>query len=226
MTMDSVLDNLFSAIIRTENEAEQEKKLCKEAKDNIESQQTKLVDLTLAAGELRQKIENLEVCYNKSNATVSVLKLTEEYFEGVLQQIQQEIRDNTDKLNSDTSSKLHNFIGTIDDLQEGLCSGQNVTDFHELSEHVDIQTQLESENATDCHHEMKDDQYTARRHEMVTLSDSLQRQIIETERLLSQEREAIEKLKHERRTLLEEPKSGEQFKKLQFRLERHKICQD
>uniref|UniRef100_A0A2C9LRW6 Uncharacterized protein n=1 Tax=Biomphalaria glabrata TaxID=6526 RepID=A0A2C9LRW6_BIOGL len=194
MTMDSVLDNLFSAIIRTENEAEQEKKLCKEAKDNIESQQTKLVDLTLAAGELRQKIENL------------------------------------DKLNSDTSSKLHNFIGTIDDLQEGLCSGQNVTGFHELSEHVDIQTQLESENvfsiATDCHHEMKDDQYTARRHEMVTLSDSLQRQIIETERLLRQEREAIEKLKHERRTLLEEPKSGEQFKKLQFKLERHKICQD
>uniref|UniRef100_A0A2C9LS44 Uncharacterized protein n=1 Tax=Biomphalaria glabrata TaxID=6526 RepID=A0A2C9LS44_BIOGL len=188
MTMDSVLDNLFSAIIRTENEAEQEKKLCKEAKDNIESQQTKLVDLTLAAGELRQKIENL------------------------------------DKLNSDTSSKLHNFIGTIDDLQEGLCSGQNVTGFHELSEHVDIQTQLESEN--DCHHEMKDDQYTARRHEMVTLSDSLQRQIIETERLLRQEREAIEKLKHERRTLLEEPKSGEQFKKLQFKLERHKICQD
>ncbi|KAK7008628.1 hypothetical protein BgiMline_000076 [Biomphalaria glabrata] len=182
--MDSVLDNLFSAIIRTENEAEQEKKLCKEAKDNIESQQTKLVDLTLATGELRQKIENL------------------------------------DKLNSDTSSKLHNFIGTIDDLQEGLCSGRNVTGYHELSEHVDIQTQLlESENATDCHHEMKDDQYTARRHEMVTLSDSLQWQIIETERLLSQEREAIEKLKHERRTLLEEPKSGEQFKKLQFKLE-------
>ncbi|KAH9524783.1 hypothetical protein Btru_027813 [Bulinus truncatus] len=124
--MDLSLENLFSTIIRTEREAEQEKKLCDEVKTNIETRQARLNDLKKTAVEQHQKIEHLEYCVSKSSTGLSIVKFIEEFLENKLKEIQREIKDNFEKLDTVENEKILKFANWASDVLENSSPGNEI----------------------------------------------------------------------------------------------------
>ncbi|XP_059176259.1 uncharacterized protein LOC131955951 [Physella acuta] len=200
--MDQSLNDLFSIIIQTENEAQHEKQKYFEAKCKIEQKSDDLNKVRVSTAECHERIVSLNEALCKEKTAVSMVKYKEDILSAELQTLNKEIQQRTRKLDAINQKELEDskaFMVSVRSFVDKFGLRHGLTEQMNYEAQVSVKS-LESKNgqlSTEIRNLQRQEQ------ELRLLNDRRKKANFELNDLNNQNRGLVEMLEKEKRKISE-----------------------